>query len=95
MHNLGVICRKKKKLDEAWDFYEKAMRINEKLLGEKHPIVAGNLRGLGMTLKQKGTDLDMACQYHERALEIVKNAFGPNNDHVALSLNDLAGSYSF
>lgn len=44
MHNLGVICRKKKKLDEAWDYYQKAMKINEKIFGHKHPIIAGNLR---------------------------------------------------
>lgn len=48
-------------------------------------------RGLGLTLKQKGTDLDAACEYHLKALEIVKNALGPNSDQLALSLNDLAG----
>jgi tetratricopeptide (TPR) repeat protein len=36
------------KLDKAIEFYEKALSINIKVLGEEHPIVASSYMGLGM-----------------------------------------------
>jgi tetratricopeptide (TPR) repeat protein len=45
MHNLGVVYRKLKQHKESFDFYSKARTINEKLLGSRHPLVAGNLNG--------------------------------------------------
>jgi tetratricopeptide (TPR) repeat protein len=66
------------------------LEINSDKFGSRHPLVAGNLNGLGMVLKETGKDYDEAMEQHRRALQIFEESFGHEHDKVALTLNYLA-----
>lgn len=63
----------------------------EDSLGPKHIEVAEILNSMGLVLAQKG-DYDEAQVLYERAIKIVKDTFGPNQEHYKLGIyyNNLA-----
>lgn len=57
------------------------MRIDEKVYGPEHPIVAKDFNYIGLILKDKN-DLDSARVYLRRALIIFEREFGTENQRT-------------
>ncbi len=74
----------------ARPYYEKALAIRSKVLGEKHPDTAQSLNRLGYLLQSQGK-LAEARHYFEAALAIREQLFGELHADTAESLNDLGG----
>jgi tetratricopeptide (TPR) repeat protein len=90
--SLGNVYAAKGAYDEALALHEKALAIQERILGEVHPQVAVSLNSLGTVRHKKGQD-DVALEMYARALAIREELFGPDHPHVAGSLNNLANAY--
>ena len=58
-------------------------------MGSQHPHVACSYNNLAIVLGDQG-DLKQAKEYHERALAIRQQTFGPRDPDVATSYNNLA-----
>ena len=71
-------------------YYERALAINEKVLGAERPDTARSLNNLGVLLQSQG-DLAAARPYYERALAIWEKALGAEHPDTAKSLNNLGG----
>ena len=62
----------------ARPYYERALAIYERVLGEDHPTTATSLNNFGMLLQAQG-DLAGAKPYYERALAIRERVLGPDH----------------
>ena len=56
-------------------YYERALAIDEKILGREHPDVAFEFNNLGMANRALG-EFQNAMFYFEQALVILKNVYG-------------------
>ena len=72
----------------ARPYCERALAINEKVLGAEHPDTAQSLSNLGGVLWSQG-DLAGARPYFERALAIREKVLGAEHPDTAQSLNNL------
>jgi tetratricopeptide (TPR) repeat protein len=72
----------------ARPYYEQALAINRKVLGEEHPDTANSLNNLGGLLQNMG-DYTGARPYYEQALAIRKKVLGEEHPDTATSLNNL------
>ena len=72
----------------ARPYYEQALAIYNKVLGDNHPFTAGVLDNLGSLLQSQG-DYAAARPYYEQALAIYKKVLGDNHPSTAMSLNNL------
>jgi tetratricopeptide (TPR) repeat protein len=72
----------------ARPYYERALAIQEKVLGGEHPNTATSLNNLGDLLRAMG-DLAGARPYLERALAIREKVLGREHPDTAQSLNNL------
>ena len=75
---------------EARPLYERALAINEKVLGPDHPETATSLNNLASLLNTLG-EYDAARPLYERALAIYEKVLGPDHPSTATSLGNLAG----
>jgi tetratricopeptide (TPR) repeat protein/DNA-binding XRE family transcriptional regulator len=73
----------------ARPWYERALTIQERVLGPDHPGTAVGLDNLALLLSQQG-ELAAARPLHQRALAIRERALGPDNPDTAEALNNLA-----
>ncbi|MFT5509378.1 MAG: CHAT domain-containing protein/tetratricopeptide (TPR) repeat protein [Hyphomicrobiaceae bacterium] len=76
----------------AAKLYQRAIEIQEKVLGPDHPDLAASLNNLA-ELKSIQRKYAKAEQLHMRALAIREKSLGPNDPHIALSLTNLARLY--
>ena len=65
LNNLAMLLRGTNRLDEADEFYRRALAINEKIYGSEHPDVAITVNNLG-ALRQEGNRLGDAEAFHRR-----------------------------
>jgi tetratricopeptide (TPR) repeat protein len=75
---------------EAEPLYRRALAIDEKALGLKHPDVATSLNNLAGLLYKQGKYVEAEPLYR-RALAIGEKTLGPDHPAVATRLNNLAG----
>lgn len=83
--NLGAIALQKGNLTTAIGFYERALAIRQKYLGEDHPDVAEPMNSLGALYGMNG-DAAKADALVRRSLAIKEKALGPNHPEIAKSL---------
>lgn len=88
LNNLGVLLQAMGDLSGARPYYERALAIQEKVLGPEHPDTARSLNNLANLLQAMG-DLRGARPYAERALAIREKVLGPEHPDTAMSLNNL------
>ena len=73
---------------EARKLSEKALAIQQKVLGPDHPVIANSLNNLGYLLQEQG-NLAEARSYYERALAIREKSPSSNDVDLARSLSNL------
>jgi tetratricopeptide (TPR) repeat protein len=76
-------------LSQAKPYFERALAINEEVLGAKHPDTALSLNNLGGLLQAMG-ELSQAKPYYERALAIVKEKLGVEHATTKIMERNLA-----
>jgi tetratricopeptide (TPR) repeat protein len=71
---------------------QRALALDERLLGESHPVVASCLNNLGFISRAQGEYAE-AEAFYQRALALREQQLGPVHAKTALSLNNLATCY--
>jgi tetratricopeptide (TPR) repeat protein len=69
-------------------YFDRALEVQEMVLGPNHPSTAGTLNNLGALLQSQG-DFAGARPYYERALSIWEGTLGLEHQSAAYSLNNL------
>ena len=75
-------------LEQAKQYYEKALAIETEQLGSNHVSVATSYNNIGGVHYDLG-DLEQAKQYYEKALAIQTEQLGSNHVSVATSYNNI------
>ena len=75
---------------EVW--YEKSLRISEKVLGEEHPNTATIYNNLAMVYNDRG-EYEKAEELYEKSLRISEKVLGEEHPDTAASYNNLAEMY--
>ncbi|WP_333803344.1 tetratricopeptide repeat protein, partial [Sulfurospirillum sp.] len=89
---LGVIYDSKGNYDKALEWYEKALKIREKVLGSNHPDSATTYNNIAGVYHSKGI-YDKALKWYEKALEIREKVLGLNHPSTATTYNEIARVY--
>ncbi len=80
-------------LSHRIEFYNKVLKIDVNVFGEKHPKVAIRYNNLGLAWKTLG-EAKKAIEFTEKALQIFTVVYGsdhPSTQTVQANLNDLKG----
>ncbi len=72
----------------AKEYFEQALMIRRKLLGNEHPETASSLNNHGSVLRAMG-DLEGAKEYFEQALAIRREMLGDEHPETGISLSNL------
>ncbi|KIC76579.1 hypothetical protein DB41_FK00010, partial [Neochlamydia sp. TUME1] len=92
LNALGIIYQEQGNLDKAVEYINKALAIELKLFGEKHPLVARDYNNLG-TIYQKQGNLSKAVESIHRALAISLKILGEYHSDVATQYSNLGQIY--
>src|SRR5262245_34813995 len=85
LDNLAGVLRIEGKNAEAAPLCARTLAIKERLFGPESPNVASTLKDLAEIHRQLG-NLELASDYHHRALEILQKAIGPDLEEMEESL---------
>ena len=88
LNELGAYCQGRAELDQAKDYFERALAIDEKVHGPEHPNVAISAGNIGKILRARG-DLEGALQSVKRALAIFEKVLGPEHPYAATATSDI------
>ncbi len=88
LNELGRHSYGRAELDQAKDYYERALAIDEKVYGPEHSTVATLTNNIGTILKDQG-DLAWALEWAKRALAIDEKVYGPEHPDVARDANNI------
>jgi tetratricopeptide (TPR) repeat protein len=91
-HMLGMVKNREGKYVEAVEFYERSIRIKQKILSPTHSDLAASYSCLGVVYKNMG-DYSKALSYYREALEIWQNTHPPNHPDLATSYNNIGAVY--
>ncbi|CAB4037426.1 nephrocystin-3-like, partial, partial [Paramuricea clavata] len=91
-NELGLSYARMGHFDQAKDYYQRALEIEEKQLGPDHVDLAKFYNNIGGVYCTKG-DLNQAKDYYQRALEIKDKQLGPNHVDVAVNYNNIGSVY--
>ncbi len=67
--------------DKAPEYYDKALAIQLKVLGENHPDTARSYNNIGITLYCSGKK-EEAQEHFRKAVEIAKKTLGPDHSYT-------------
>ncbi len=88
----GIVTAYEGKQDEAVDYYNKALEINEKS-DKPNDFHKSNIYGcLGNAYSEKG-DLDKALENYKKDIKIKKGIVGENHPILAVAYNNIANIY--
>ena len=79
--NIGSIYRDKGDYDQALVYYDKAKKIEENILDEKHPKLAATYGTIGLVYEKKG-DYNTALEYYNRVLGMYESGSQYNNENL-------------
>lgn len=85
---MGVIFDHQSKLEDAIDYYDKSIRIREKILGEDHSITALTYENMSQVLKDL-RKFKKAVEYQNKVIAIRKKHLGVNTYDYALALHNM------
>ena len=88
LNQLGMYSQGRAELDQAKDYYERALAIDEKVYGPEHPDVARDANNIGTILYAQG-DLAGALEWTKRGLAIDEKVYGAEHPSVAVRANNI------
>ena len=90
-NNLAVVLDDLGRREEAAEYYERAIRVQETIYGRDSEFVAASLSNLGITLRDLGR-YEAAVDALQRAVEIDRAALGDDHLYVGLDRQNLAAT---
>ncbi len=91
-NNLAGLYRSQGDYQKAEEFYLKALKIREEVLGTNHPDTATTYNNLALLYRSQG-DYQKAEEFYLKALKITEEILGTNHPDTATTYNNLAGLY--
>jgi tetratricopeptide (TPR) repeat protein len=91
-HQLGWIKNGQGKYAEAAEFYEKSIKINQKILSPTHADLTASYNNIGLVYNNMG-EYSKALSYYEKALEIRQKTLPTNHPSLATSYNNIGRVY--
>ena len=92
-NNLSTIFRNFGDYEKALKYRFKALDIEEKVLDENHPQLAGSYNNTSSIYLDLG-DYEKALEYNLKAIAIIEKVLEPNHPDFATSYNNIAAIYS-
>jgi tetratricopeptide (TPR) repeat protein len=92
-HMLGMIKDQQGEYPEAIEFYERSIKIKQKILSPTDPNLSSSYNNIGNVYDKMG-EYSKALSYYEKALEISKKTLSPNHPDLATSYNNIGSVYS-
>ena len=92
LSNLAVLRQKKGEYRSAGDLYQRALNLDVKTLGQRHPQVATDLNNLASLRREEGY-YERAEILYKHALTIILQIFHPEHPKVATFLNNFGELY--
>jgi tetratricopeptide (TPR) repeat protein len=93
LNDTGLYLNERARYAEAEPLYQRALAIDEMVLGAGHPDVATDLNNLATLYTNQGKYAEAEPLY-QRALAIGEKTLEPEHPNVAIRLNNLANLYS-
>jgi eukaryotic-like serine/threonine-protein kinase len=88
LNTLGIVRQSQDRYDEAEALLTRSLDIRERLTGVDSLEVASALHNLGLVEANRGSNLDKALAYFERALELKRKHAGDHNPDFEVSQSD-------
>lgn len=85
---MGYLFASLGKQQKAFEYRQKALETDEKVLGSEHPTVAIRRNNIGV-MYWRIQDYDRALDHYQRALRITEKTLGPQHPDVAFSLSNI------
>ena len=92
-NNIASVYREQGDYAKALEYYEKALQINERVLGSGHPSTATTYSNMAVVYREQG-DNAKALEYCKKALEIRERVLGSGHPDTAATYNNMANVYS-
>lgn len=92
-NNLAVLNATVDRKDRAREYYDRAIDLRRRVLGEDHPTTSFSLTNLASLLVQTG-QVEEALPAFREALAIRRNAFGPEHPAVASVLYQMGWAHA-
>jgi serine/threonine protein kinase/tetratricopeptide (TPR) repeat protein len=89
INNLAMTLRTLGEVDEAESLNREVLKIRERTLGERHPLVGSTLHNLALIHTQRG-EYDEALALETRALELLRESLGEHAPRVSTSYASMA-----
>lgn len=80
-------------IEKELEFLEKALALQEQILGKNHYQVANTYQALGNYYYEIKKDFDKGFEYQQKALDIRQNLFEDSHPQIASSYTELATYY--
>jgi tetratricopeptide (TPR) repeat protein len=91
-HMLGMIKKGHGEYAEAIEFYEKSIKIKQKIVSPTDPNLTASYNNIGGVYDNMG-EYSKALSYYEKAIEIYQKTFPPIHPSLATSYNNIGGVY--
>ena len=91
-NSLGQTIYKQGYYQEALEWYEKALAIQETVLGKEHPDTATTYNNIAEAYNSMGK-YEMALEWHNKALNVKDKVLGKEHPDTATTYNNIAGVY--
>jgi tetratricopeptide (TPR) repeat protein len=92
-NQLGYVKADQGDYEKAFEYYEKALEIDQKTLPPNHPSLAISYNNIAGVYHNMGEYLK-ATSFYEKALEIFEKTLSPNHPSLATSYNNIGSVYN-
>ena len=92
LHNIAFMFYEKDDYMTALKWYQKALVVNKKVLGNKHPSIATTYHSIAGVYYSQG-EYAKALEWYQKALAIREKVLGREHPDTAVTYNDIAGVY--
>ncbi len=91
-NGIGLVYFEQGKINNALEFFQKALNIREKVLGSEHKDTATSYNNIGWIYDEQ-RDYDKALEFYYKALDIREKVLGSNHPDTAKSYNNIGIVY--
>ena len=91
-NNIAGVCKAQGDYFKAWECYQKALEIQERVLGKDHLDTASTYNNLGLVYQAQG-NYGEALEFYRKALKIREKVLGLEHPDTAATYNNIAVVY--
>ena len=88
--NMGVLLDNMEDYEGALDYYQQALRVQEKVLGKTHPSTMGTVMNMAITYMDGLKDFEKAEEMYRLALDGYEKSVGADHKDTELCARNLA-----